>query len=93
MTQSQLASLVDIDGRTLSFYENGSREMGVNRLFQIAAVLHVSADDLAPEWIGGKDKQDDELSADLSGMFAGMSAEQKAQVLEFARFIIREKAV
>ena len=33
------------------------------------------------------------MSADLSGMFAGMSAEQKAQVLEFARFIIREKAV
>lgn len=93
MTQSQLASLVDIDGRTLSFYENGSREMGVNRLFQIAAVLHVSADDLAPEWIGGKDKQDDEMSTDLSGMFAGMSAEQKVQVLEFARFIIREKAV
>lgn len=34
MTQPQLASLVDIDGRTLSFYENGSREMGVNRLFR-----------------------------------------------------------
>lgn len=87
MTQPHLASLVDIDGRTLSFYENGSREMGVNRLFQIAAVLHVSADDLAPEWIRYKDEQDDEMSKNLSGMFAGMSAEQKVQVLEFARFM------
>ena len=51
LTQPQLASLVDIDGRTLSFYENGSREMGANRLFQIAAALHVGADDLAPEWM------------------------------------------
>lgn len=56
-------------------------------------MLHVSADDLAPEWIGYKDEQDDEMSKDLSGMFAGMSAEQKAQVLEFARFIMRQKAV
>ena len=47
----QFIRLVDIDGRTLSFYEKGTREMGANRVFQIAAALHVGADDLAPEWM------------------------------------------
>lgn len=89
LTQPELASLVDIDGRTLSFYENGTREMGANRLFQIAAALHVGADDLAPEWMMHKDEQAEEMI----GMFAGMNAEQKAQILEFGRFILREKVV
>ena len=57
MTQAQLASLVDIDYRTLSRYENGNSEMGVNLLFKIAAALHVNADDLAPEWMGREDAQ------------------------------------
>ena len=99
LTQPQLASLVDIDGRTLSFYENGSREMGANRLFQIAAALHVGADDLAPEWMMHKDEQAEEkgqgmtreMDREMSDMFVEMSAGQKAQVLEFARFILREK--
>ena len=85
----QFIRLVDIDGRTLSFYENGTREMGANRLFQIAAALHVGADDLAPEWMMHKDEQAEEMI----GMFAGMNAEQKAQILEFGRFILREKVV
>ena len=89
LTQPELASLVDIDGRTLSFYENGTREMGANRLFQIAAALHVGADDLDPEWMMHKDEQAEEMI----GMFAGMNAEQKAQILEFGRFILREKVV
>lgn len=32
-----------------------------------------------------------EMEREVSDMFAEMSAGQKAQVLEFARFILREK--
>ncbi|HJD25385.1 MAG TPA: helix-turn-helix domain-containing protein [Candidatus Blautia intestinipullorum] len=87
MTQAQLASLVDIDYRTLSRYENGNSEMGVNLLFKIAAALHVSVDDLAPEWMGREDAQTDEIL----GMFVGMSADQRVKILEYAEFLLMKR--
>ena len=84
MTQAQLASLVDIDYRTLSRYENGNSEMGVNLLFKIAAALHVSVDDLAPEWMKKRDEQTETLIA----LFSGMSADQKKEMLLFAHFTL-----
>lgn len=84
MTQAQLASLVDIDYRTLSRYENGNSEMGVNLLFKIAAALHVSADDLAPEWMKKRDEQTETLIA----LFSGMNAAQKKEMLRFAHFTL-----
>ena len=87
LTQAELASLVDIDYRTLSRYENGNSEMGVNLLFKIAAALKVSPNDLAPEWMERKDTQEDEMLA----IFSGLDLEQKKQILRFARFLLKEK--
>ena len=87
MTQAQLAGLVDMDYRTLSRYENGNSEMGVNLLFKIAAALHVNADDLAPEWMGREDAQTDEIL----GMFVGMSADQRVKILEYAEFLLMKR--
>lgn len=84
MTQAQLASLVDIDYRTLSRYENGNSEMGVNLLFKIAAALHVSVDDLAPKWMKKRDEQTETLIA----LFSGMNADQKKEMLRFAHFTL-----
>ena len=84
LTQAELASLVDIDYRTLSRYENGNSEMGVNLLFKIAAALHVSVDDLAPEWMKKRDEQTETLIA----LFSGMNADQKKEMLRFAHFTL-----
>ena len=83
---------MDIDGRTLSFYENGTREKGANRLYQIATALHVNANDLDLEWMGCTNVQT-RMDDEMVGMFTGMSVEQKAQILEFARFIMHGKSV
>lgn len=85
LTQAELAGMVDIDYRTLSRYENGNSEMGVNLLFKIAAVLRVNADDLAPEWMKKMDEQEGELIA----LFSGMNAEQKQGMLKFAHFTLQ----
>lgn len=63
---------MDIDGRTLSFYENGTREMGANRLYQIATALHVNANDLDLEWMGCTNVQT-RMDDEMVGMFTGMS--------------------
>ena len=68
----QFIRLVDIDGRTLSFYENGTREMGANRLYQIATALHVNANDLDLEWMGCTNVQT-RMDDEMVGMFTGMS--------------------
>lgn len=88
----QFIRLVDIDGRTLSFYENGTREMGANRLYQIATALHVNVNDLDLEWMGCTNVQT-RMDDEMVGMFTEMSVEQKAQILEFARFIMHGKSV
>lgn len=85
LTQAELAGMVDIDYRTLSRYENGNSEMGVNLLFKIAAVLRVNADDLAPEWMKKMDEQEGELIA----LFSEMNAEQKQGMLKFAHFTLQ----
>ena len=88
LTQAELASLVDIDYRTLSRYENGNSEMGVNLLFKIAAALHVSADDLAPEWMGRRNALTDEKANELIALFSGMDMGQKKEKLRFAYFTL-----
>ena len=91
LTQAELASLVDIDYRTLSRYENGVAEMGVNLVFKIAAALHISVNDLAPEWMG-REKEDAILTGVVE-LFPSMNEEQKMQVLEFTYFLLRKKAI
>lgn len=72
----QFIRLVDIDGRTLSFYENGTREMGANRLYQIATALHVNANDLDLEWMGCTNVQT-RMDDEMVGMFTGISGSIK----------------
>ena len=91
LTQAELASLVDIDYRTLSRYENGVAEMGVNLVFKIAAALHISVNDLAPEWMGRE--KEDAILTEVVELFPSMNEEQKMQVLEFTYFLLRKKAI
>ena len=91
LTQAELASLVDIDYRTLSRYENGVAEMGVNLVFKIAAALHISVNDLAPEWMGRE--KEDVILTEVVELFPSMNEEQKMQVLEFTYFLLRKKAI
>ena len=91
LTQAELASLVDIDYRTLSRYENGVAEMGVNLVFKIAAALHISVNDLAQEWMGRE--KEDAILTEVVELFPSMNEEQKMQVLEFTYFLLRKKAI
>ena len=91
LTQAELASLVDIDYRTLSRYENGVAEMGVNLVFKIAAALHISVNDLAPEWMGRE--KEDAILTEVVERFPSMNEEQKMKVLEFTYFLLRKKAM
>lgn len=60
--------------------------MGVNLLFKIAAVLKVSPNELALEWM----KKRDEHAEELIALFSGMNAEQKKEMLRFAHFTLSE---
>jgi len=58
MSQESLAFEADLDRRTISLYENGSREMGVSQLIKIANALKTPVTSLLKEG----EQQHDELS-------------------------------
>ena len=49
LSQEELGNEIGSTGQTISKYENGTREMGINRLFEICDVLRVTPRELCPE--------------------------------------------
>lgn len=49
LSQEELGNEIGSSGQTISKYETGTREMGINRLFEICDVLQVTPRELCPE--------------------------------------------
>ena len=53
-TQRQIASMLDIDVAVYNRYEKGERYMKRELIDKVAAIYHISADELNKYWLAGQ---------------------------------------
>lgn len=53
-TQRQIASILDIDVAVYNRYEKGERYMKRELIDKVAAIYHISADELSKYWLAGQ---------------------------------------
>ncbi|MCD7957306.1 MAG: helix-turn-helix domain-containing protein [Lachnospiraceae bacterium] len=84
MTQTQLAEELggSVTNRTISEYECGKHEMGIQTLYDLADVLETTPDQLAPARCSERKGSDPRMD-ELSRKFASLDEDAKDQAFEW----------
>lgn len=84
MTSADLARKSGLSEAVISNYRSGKYEPKNKKLYLLATALNVS-----PSWLMGYDLPENEESLDssLSALWADLTDDQKAQVLDYMRFL------
>ncbi len=91
LSQEFLAKYVGSTRSAISFYENGQRKIPTNIAVKLAEFFDVSTDYLLGNSNTRNLLEDDKLKIGLSTKdYTFISEEQKRQIEEFARFVLRD---